>query len=108
MHRYPNWAIEMKNIYDDLPDLKVIYTGSSLLELYTYDMPGLSFREFLEFELKQSFDPLPLSDLINDHVGIAAEIISQIKGLSNAYLVKDQIEIGTGNSIPLWLFGFLY
>ncbi|MEA1981867.1 MAG: AAA family ATPase [candidate division Zixibacteria bacterium] len=92
VHRYPNWAIEMKNMYDDLPDLKVIYTGSSLLELHkakadlsrralTYDMPGLSFREFLEFELNTSFDPLPLSDMINDHVGIAAEIISQIKPL---------------------------
>ncbi len=32
----------------------------------------------------------------------------QIAGNNNAYLVKDQIEIGSGKSIPLWLFGFLY
>ena len=32
----------------------------------------------------------------------------QLKGLSNAYLVKDDVEVGYGNIIPLWLFGFLY
>lgn len=32
----------------------------------------------------------------------------QIKDINNSYLVKDGIEIGSGNSIPLWLFGFLY
>jgi hypothetical protein len=32
----------------------------------------------------------------------------QIAGLSNAYIVKDQIEVGFGNIIPIWLFGFLY
>jgi len=32
----------------------------------------------------------------------------QIKGIENAYIVKDNIEIGTDNVIPLWLFGFLY
>ena len=33
---------------------------------------------------------------------------SQITNLSNAYLVKDDMETGFGNQIPLWLFGFLY
>ena len=32
----------------------------------------------------------------------------QIKNLENAYIVVDDIEIGSGNKIPLWLFGFLY
>ena len=32
----------------------------------------------------------------------------QIKDLSNSYIVADDIEIGSGNKIPLWLFGFLY
>ncbi|MEA3372953.1 MAG: AAA family ATPase, partial [Campylobacterota bacterium] len=33
---------------------------------------------------------------------------SQIKNIENSYLVIDGIEIGTGNKIPIWLFGFLY
>ena len=34
VHKYENWSIEIKNIYDSLPDLKVIFTGSSVLEIY--------------------------------------------------------------------------
>ena len=33
VHRYPNWSVELKNIYDDFPDLKVIFTGSSILQI---------------------------------------------------------------------------
>ena len=29
----PNWSQELKNIYDDLPELHVVFTGSSLLEI---------------------------------------------------------------------------
>lgn len=58
VHKYPQWSIEIKNIYDDHPDLQIIFTGSSLLEILnaradlsrraiTYTMQGLSFREFL-------------------------------------------------------------
>ena len=61
VHRYPNWIRELKNIYDSYPELSVVFTGSSLLELDSsvadlsrrcrmYEMKSLSFREFLEFE----------------------------------------------------------
>jgi predicted AAA+ superfamily ATPase len=33
VHKYPNWSQELKNIYDDYPELKVVFTGSSLLEI---------------------------------------------------------------------------
>ena len=33
---------------------------------------------------------------------------TQIQGIEHAWLALDYIEIGTGNRIPLWLFGFLY
>src|SRR5690606_34953393 len=32
----------------------------------------------------------------------------QISNLKNAFVAKDNIEIGFGNNIPVWLFGFLY
>jgi len=62
VHKYPNWSIEIKNIYDDYPEIKIVFTGSSLLETLNaradlsrraviYSMQGLSFREYLNIEL---------------------------------------------------------
>ncbi|WP_187444075.1 hypothetical protein [Sphingobacterium phlebotomi] len=34
--------------------------------------------------------------------------LSQVAGLDNAYVAADDIEVGSGRKIPLWLFGFLY
>jgi predicted AAA+ superfamily ATPase len=92
VHKYPNWAIEVKNIYDDFFDLQVIFSGSSLLQLQKskadlsrraviYNMPGLSFREFLNFELKEDFKSYSLDEIINNHVEICSEIISRVKPL---------------------------
>lgn len=58
IHKYPNWSREVKNIYDTQPQLQVVYTGSSILELerggadlsrrkLEYKLEGLSFREFI-------------------------------------------------------------
>lgn len=59
IHKYKGWSTEIKNIYDDYPTLQVVYSGSSLLALrrgnkadlsrrsIPYEMPALSFREFL-------------------------------------------------------------
>ena len=41
-------------------------------------------------------------------VGGKGKDFKQLKGLKNAYVVADRIEIGQGNKIPLYLFGFLY
>ena len=41
-------------------------------------------------------------------VGGKGKGFTQIAGLSNSYVVNDEISIGHGNKIPLWLFGFLY
>ena len=58
IHKYQAWSKEIKNIYDQIPGLNVIYTGSSILDLeqggadlsrrkLEYHMTGLSFREYL-------------------------------------------------------------
>ncbi len=93
VHRYKDWAIELKNIYDDMPNLKVIFTGSSLLHLQQakadlsrrtvmYDMPGLSFREFIYFQTNQKFESIDLSTLLENHIEIAVSITSKIKPLA--------------------------
>ena len=92
VHKYENWAIEIKNIYDDMPNLKVIFTGSSLLHLHQakadlsrravmYHMPGLSFREFLIFQQSEKFKTYSLPEILENHIEIAMDISSRIKPL---------------------------
>ncbi len=60
VHKYPTWSKEVKEIIDLWPDMKVTFTGSSLIQILnadadlsrrvlSYTMPGLSFREYLRF-----------------------------------------------------------
>jgi len=41
-------------------------------------------------------------------VGGKNKSFNQIKNIDNSFVVADNIEVGYGNKIPLWLFGFLY
>lgn len=41
-------------------------------------------------------------------VGGKKKGFGQIKDTPNSYVVSDDLEIGIGHKIPLWLFGFLY
>jgi predicted AAA+ superfamily ATPase len=92
VHKYPyeTWAQELKNIYDSYPDVKIAFSGSSILNIYrgnadlsrraiSYELFGLSFREFLEFEGKLKMSPVTLEELLKNHTSIASEIIYKIK-----------------------------
>lgn len=92
VHKYPGWSVEIKNIYDDYPELKVVFTGSSLLEILNanadlsrraliYNMQGLSFREFLALETNIKFEEISLEQILNDHETLAPDIVSKIKPL---------------------------
>ena len=92
VHKYENWSIEIKNIYDSLPDLKVVFTGSSMLEIYKgkadfsrrvahYTLNGMSFREFLLLEKGVNFSVMKLEDLLENHISIASQINKKIKPL---------------------------
>jgi uncharacterized protein len=59
VHKYPNWSTEIKNLHDRYDDLKIIFTGSSIMEIarqeadlsrraLMYELGGLSYREYLE------------------------------------------------------------
>jgi len=102
VHRYPSWSQELKNIYDDLPDLQVIFTGSSIMHLNTakgdlsrraimYELHGLSFREFLNLRSKTNFESVGLKELLKDHTAIALAITSTIKPLAH---FRDYLEFG--------------
>lgn len=92
VHKYPNWSQELKNIYDDFPMLKVVFTGSSLLEILNaradlsrrasvYYMQGLSFREYLSIETGIQLETHSLEALLKNHLQIAEAIGSKLKPL---------------------------
>ena len=49
-----------------------------------------------------------VDDTIAFEIGGKNKDTHQIKSLDNAYLAQDDIEVGTRNHVPLWVFGFLY
>ena len=61
VHKYPQWSDALKNMYDDYPEMNVVFTGSSLLEILNgradlsrralvHTLQGLSFREYLNMQ----------------------------------------------------------
>jgi len=92
VHKYGNWSQEIKNIYDSFPDLKVVFTGSSMLEIYRgnadlsrravhYVLHGMSFREFLVFEHYIESEVFTLEDILLNHIKIAGAINEKLKPL---------------------------
>lgn len=99
VHRYEGWSQVLKNIYDDYPDMSIVYTSSSLLVLDNatvdmsrrqtlYTLYGLSFREYLELEDIFKTEAIPLDDVLTHHVKKAMNIVGSIKvaPLFEAYL----------------------
>lgn len=79
IHKYKGWSTEIKNIYDKMPDLHVVYSGSSILDLekggadlsrrkLEYIMPGLSFREYLNISQGWNLPRYTLEEILADKV----------------------------------------
>ncbi len=92
VHKYPNWSQEIKNIYDSIEDLRVIFTSSSALEInkgkydlsrrsIIFDLVGLSFREFLEFKYSIELPIVSFGDIISKHEDIVVPYLNKFKPL---------------------------
>ena len=90
VHKYENWSKEIKNLYDDFPELHISFTGSSLLEILNgradlsrrtlvYELTGLSFREYLSLIKAHDFPIFTLEEILKNNEQISAEIASKIK-----------------------------
>lgn len=90
VHRYELWSETIKNIYDNYPDMSIVYTSSSLLILdnaktdlsrrqTSYTLYGMSFREFLAFEGIIHIETITLEDLLQHHVEHAMQIMKSIR-----------------------------
>lgn len=89
VHKYPNWSRELKNVYDTFPDLKIVFTGSSLLDIYRgeadlsrrvarYEMTGMSFREYLNMT-GHDLPGYDLEEILGNHISISRELNQKIE-----------------------------
>jgi predicted AAA+ superfamily ATPase len=90
VHKYKGWSTILKNLVDQYKDLRIVYTGSSLLEIdnakvdmsrrqTSYTLKGMSFREYLAYEDILHVDAISLEDLLKNHITISMEITSKTK-----------------------------
>lgn len=90
VHKYPGWSREVKNLYDLHPELQVVFTGSSILDITKeegdlsrrvrmYEMEGLSFREYLAMQKLGELPKFTFEDLLKKPETINAAIKSGFK-----------------------------
>lgn len=102
VHKYPNWSKEIKEIHDLYPNLKITFTGSSLLQIInadadlsrrvlSYSMYGLSFREYLHFYHGIKIPGYSLTEILNN----ADEICNRINAICRPQkLFEEYLRVG--------------
>ena len=112
IHKYTDWSRELKNIYDSFPGLKVVFTGSSILDILKgsadlsrraiiYKLQGLSFREYLNFFHHYEIDTYSLKQIINNEVKL--KDIQHPLPLFKDYLKRGYYPFGFENEMNLRL-----
>jgi uncharacterized protein len=90
VHKYPGWSRELKLIYDNFPELKIIFTSSSILEIFqgesdlsrrvvSHVLRELSLREFIELESGIRTEAVSMEDILKNHIDIAGSLLKIIK-----------------------------
>ncbi|MDH6341515.1 putative AAA+ superfamily ATPase [Parabacteroides sp. PFB2-12] len=91
--KYPDWSKELRYCYDHFTDLKIVFTGSTVMRLkeenpdlsgkvVSYHLRGFSFREFLNLMSGNSFPMYTLEEIIANHEEIAKRICSVVKPMA--------------------------
>lgn len=96
IHKYSNWNQELKNIYDSFPNLRLVFSGSSMLDLVKgsydlsrravfYHLRGMSFREYLNFHENGHWEPIAWENLLSGKETTPGKI-EKLKPLFQRYL----------------------
>jgi uncharacterized protein len=112
IHKYSDWSRELKNIYDSFPALKIVFTGSSVLDILKgsadlsrraiiYKLHGLSFREYLKLFHNYETDVYSLKQLVNNEVKLTD--IKHPLPLFNDYLKRGYYPFGLENEMDIRL-----
>lgn len=92
VHKYPHWSSEIKGIYDSYPGIQIIFSGSSAIQIHQseadlsrrasmYYLPNLSFREFIQFRTGRRFEPIPLKEILENHIQHSRLVAAQLRPL---------------------------
>ncbi len=111
VHKYKNWAQEVKNIYDSFPDLIIRISGSSMLNilyekydlsrrLVIHTMPVLSFKEYLETTKNIKLNFYTFEEILTNSSVISKELVFAHEDLYAHF--KDYLKYGT---YPFYLEG---
>lgn len=87
--KQPEWSKELRKCYDNYPNLKIVFTGSSVMRLKeenpelngvvkSYNLRGFSFREFLNLQTGSHFSPYTLDEILQNHEQIVKKILPQV------------------------------
>jgi len=90
--KYPGWSEALRACYDTLPELQIIFTGSTVMRLKeenplldglvaSYNLRGFSFREYLNIKAGMSFRPYTFDEIIENHATIARAISGRVNPL---------------------------
>lgn len=107
IHKYESWSKELKSIHDTFPNLRIVASGSSAMEIskgshdlsrraIVHHLPGLSFREFIGLKTQLPFDPFQLQEIYDSHEKKARSIIQKLenRSLKVLALFRDYLEYG--------------
>ena len=87
--KQPDWSQELRKCHDLYPDLKIVFTGSSVMRLKeenpelngivkSYNLRGFSFREYLNLQTGNNFPPYELEDILKNHEHIIKQILPKV------------------------------
>lgn len=93
VHKYPAWSSEIKNLYDRYPNLQIVFTGSSILDIarqeadlsrraLMYELKGLSYREYLQLAHGLALSAISLEEMVKPSGDIRAIFPADFKPLA--------------------------
>jgi predicted AAA+ superfamily ATPase len=107
IHKYNQWSRDLKSIYDVFPDLYILASGSSAMEIHksshdlsrraiVYRMVGMSFREFIELTLNIRLESYTLDEIVTNHETLSHQVIDTLgkQGKRILPFFKDYLKFG--------------
>ena len=90
VYKQSDWSQELRKCYDTYPNLKIVFTGSSVMRLkdenpelngivQSYNLRGFSFREFINVLTGNTFHPYSLEEILHDHERIIKQILPKVQ-----------------------------
>ena len=88
--KHQDWSKDLRKCYDNYPELKIVFTGSSVMRLKeenpelngivkSYNLRGFSFREFINLQTGNHFEPYTLDEILSDHEHLIKHILPHVR-----------------------------